>query len=580
LAAGYTAAAVMLLGKPMNIRHQILLSSIAGVITALLVVIAVTITTIEQQAEEDITALRASEMERARATLRNYVDIAYNTISHHHQQGSDASAARRAALEALEALRYDNGTGYFWVNDSAEPYPKMVMHPTAPQLNGQVLSDDRYRVTRDGNHLFQEMVTHAKRQGEGFVEYLWPKPGSETPQPKLSYVRLFGPWQWIVGTGFYIDDIDQRIAAQEQMVHERTTSFLYRTIMVAAVVLLLLALGAIWIAGGISRPIDEMAALLDDIAGGDGDLTRRLPFSGNSEVGRMGASFNRLMTKLQQIIDGVKRNTDSLAAASVELAASSEEVSVTLNDQSHQITSVATAMEQMSASTTSVSDHLSSSSRRIIAAHQHAEQGAANLAETIRLIGEIQGHTDALAKVVSNLAGSSDRIADILRVIDDIASQTNLLALNAAIEAARAGEHGRGFAVVADEVRHLAEKTTGATAEIAAIISTLGNETTTAGNSMKIAISGVEAGVAKASETDDVFREVVAAVAGISDQNQDIAHVIGEQNRTITMVNQHLQSVVSGIEQSGLAVSEVNRTATDLEQQANQLQQLVGRFNV
>jgi len=290
------------------------------------------------------------------------------------------------------------------------------------------------------------------------------------------------------------------------------------------------------------------------------------------------ASMIKMVKNLTNITQSIRVSSESVASGSIELSSASEELSVTLTEQTTSISSIASAMEEMAASSINVLENINLVIEKSSGAKTKADEGKLRLGETNNSIESIRMSTVQLAKTIDNLGNSSNQISDILSVINDIADQTNLLALNAAIEAARAGEAGRGFAVVADEVRKLAERTQSAISEVENIIKSLQTEAGAASKNMHQAETEVERGVKALESTVSVFNSIVSAIDDVVDSNNVITSSVREQNDAIENVNESVQTVSAGLEQSTSAVREITITIDDLSRQAEDMNATVEVF--
>lgn len=329
--------------------------------------------------------------------------------------------------------------------------------------------------------------------------------------------------------------------------------------------------------------ISKIRTLTDvtkNIATGEGDLTQRIPIKANDEIGELAGYFNTFIGNVGGIVRDVQTSAESVAKGTSDLASTTEELNMTFNEQAQSITGVASAMEELNATTAEIMHNCQSAMDKAQAAAEVTDEGKEKIALSVQKIGDIKQRTAELSDTIDHLSDSSNRIADIISVINDIADQTNLLALNAAIEAARAGEAGRGFAVVADEVRKLAERTQGATGEIYSLINELQSGTKSAAQNMQNAEVSVNDGVEMMSRSSEVFDTIVGSVTEIKDANTAINNSISEQMTTIDAVNSDIQTLSSSVEQSSAAISAVTGTLSGQEQEATSLNSLVNKFRV
>lgn len=311
---------------------------------------------------------------------------------------------------------------------------------------------------------------------------------------------------------------------------------------------------------------------------GDGDLTRRLDIYSKDEVGALAANVNRFIENIQNLVSGAANSVSVVASGTAQLSAAVEELSVTFNEQSKEVGGIAAAMNEMSSTAISIEDNIQDVEQAAVSAVESIAEGRTELENIVALITAIKTDSDSLALNIKTLGETSHEIGDIVNVINDIADQTNLLALNAAIEAARAGEAGRGFAVVADEVRKLAEKTQASTGEIIKIVTLFKTETEKAVKGTEKATANVEKCVIQSESTMNAFDKINNSVTDVTEKNGIITVAIAEQSEAIKHTGQSATGISTGLEQSVLAVDEIARTLNNLETTADSLRREVERF--
>ncbi len=510
--------------------------------------------------------IRGLIMEEKQQSVSNMVQGAVSIIFS-YQKEVDAGKitkedAQKRAFERIGSIRYD-GSNYLWINDINL---KMVMHPIKPEMNGKDLGEIQ---DSSGKHFFAEMVKVCKDKEKGFVEYSWSKPGNDAAVPKISYVELYKPWGWIIGTGIYTDDVNS---------HMRTIR-----IGIGIALLGILALSimlALLVSRTITRPIKAVVDTIRDIAQGEGDLTRRLPIAGNNEIGELSEWFNTFIGKLHGIISQVSGSSMQLASSAQELQLTSRQMTESIAQLSSQSTSLATAGEEMSATSGDIANNCHRAADNAGGATQKANQGAAVVGQSIAVMNSITVRVKNAATTVDALGVRSEQIGAIIGTIEDIADQTNLLALNAAIEAARAGEQGRGFAVVADEVRALAERTTRATKEISEMIKAIQKETKAAVTSMEQSVTQVEQGTSHAADSGRSLQEILDIINDVTGQISQIATAAEEQTATTREISSNVMNLNDLAQQNDHALHETAIAANDVSRQAEELKELVGQFRL
>ncbi|WP_404399196.1 methyl-accepting chemotaxis protein [Idiomarina seosinensis] len=493
------------------------------------------------------------------------LDSAHTIVSYYYeryQQGElPQQQAKDRALSLLDDIRYEGNEYLFTLNQQGE----MLQHPFNKSLIGNNLLSYE---DPEGTRLFAQMVNKSKTAERATVEYLWQK--GDKPDElvhKMSRIRVFEPWNLIIGSGQYTDDPAQ---------------LLWQEIAKLALLALLLAIPLLlvflFIIRSITRPLKHINSAMRNIAKGEGDLTHRLNSPGNDELAQLADLFNQFVSKIQQLVSRVQQSTAEEQKAAQQLASLSQQSHSKSEDLRNQTDSVATAVDELSSSATEVANHARAAAKSANTADDEAGRSAVIMREAVNNIEQLTTELNKADSQARVLQEGSDKIGNILGVIVSIAEQTNLLALNAAIEAARAGEAGRGFAVVADEVRTLATRTQHSTDEISSIVESIQNgiqDVTQIIANVERHSSTTNEGALKAEQAISQIQE---AVANISSMNVQIASATDEQSRVTREVSEN----ITGISDLSQDNQDANRQVTDVSQKLTQnsidLAQLVSRF--
>lgn len=492
---------------------------------------------LRQEGKGQIQAFREDFMARNRTHLQDQLKIVLSAISRslkEAQEMNDTSNMDERVKEAIMMeqqaemaafvgeLRYGlESEDYFWINDLG---PTMIMHPYKPELNGQDLSNI---TDPTGKKLFMEFVKVCRDKGEGFVEYLWPKYGADQPQPKLSFVRLFPEWGWIVGSGIYLDDMNAQVEARQAEIEARAARA---------------EADARALVEATKEETQQGVRNIILLIGGSTLVVIAFVLLGAFLFTRQG-----IARPIQRMIDGLTNAADQVDEASGEISAAGQSLADGASSQAASIEETSSSLEEIAAMTRQNADHAAAADRI--------------MRETRGTVTEAHESMNELTSAMQEISRSSDETSKIVKTIDDIAFQTNLLALNAAVEAARAGEAGAGFSVVANEVRNLAMRAADSAKETAERIEDTSRK--------------VHDGSALVTRTGNAFNRVAEGASKVADLVSEISAASGEQARGIDQVNRAVSEMDHIVQQNASQAEETASASEEMRAQSAQLKDII-----
>jgi methyl-accepting chemotaxis protein len=511
------------------------------------------------QLEDDLYTERKSEIQRL-------TEVAYSLILHEQQLIQSGrkteKEAKQEALELIRTLRYGEDT-YFYVVDTKH---NMLMYPANPKIEGTNVAN---MTDANGQKISQILLSKAQSStAGGFMEYEMIKPGSKEAASKLAYGRLNTQWGWVLATGEYTDDIS------EKFWHE-----FWLEIEILAFALIITGIVSTLVAKAITDPVKSLMGIITDAATNK-DLTLRSEIHSRDEFGQMGEAFNSMMASFHELILELTAATSQVASSATELSATTAQTSRGMTQQQDDTAQVASAMTEMTATVYEVAQNTQNAATASSNAANSAQTGRQVVEATISAVQTLSQRLADSAELTHTLEAESTNIANMLEVINNIAEQTNLLALNAAIEAARAGEQGRGFAVVADEVRSLSSRTAESTKQIAAVIERLQSGTKAAVKAMQTSSNEASEVVQQTLKAGDSLNEIATAVEHINAMTIQIASASEEQSLVSEEINQNVVNISSVSMDSAEGANQIAQTCEELARLSEHLKEISERFTV
>ena len=546
------------------------------------------------ESKRQVETYRATLTQDIEKQLKDQTESAVSVINYVYslqQNGTlTEEQAKKEAADRVRAMRYDNGAGYFWIDTYDGVNVVLLGRPT--EGKSRINSVDP-----NGTRFIEEMIKNGRKDGGGFTDLMFAKPGEDTPLPKRNYTVAFAPYQWVLGTGVWIDHIDAMVAQQEEEANAALWSGLMKMgAFVLVLQILFIFIGYVF-ANKIIQPIISVTDRLKVFATGDfrtasSDDAR---FDSNDEIGEMRQAMRTLQssisTMMKKVMETAQQVTDSAGQLNDSASQSAEVSNSVANSMvnvagncSEQFTEIETAngqVETLGQHMMNFVNTIQHSSEVVQVTQEKAVAEAKTVDGAVEQMKLIQTSVTQSAAVITELGEESDRIGKIVDTISSIAAQTNLLALNAAIEAARAGEHGRGFAVVADEVRKLAEQSSESAGEIAGLITSIQEKSQKAVAVMQEGVGRVEAGTKVVQDSGASFNEIAEMVRKVVEASQEMDNIVNALNENTKTIGGAIQtvavkssSVSSEAESVSAASEELTATMSEIESSSGVLAEM------
>ncbi|RTZ17237.1 methyl-accepting chemotaxis protein [Vibrio aquaticus] len=512
----------------------------------------------------NINSQRQHMRENYEHGVETMVESAVGVIGHFHDMSESGAysknEAQAKALEAIGAMRFD-GDNYVFVGDKeGVQLATGVLSLLGTNImelqdsNGKFFVKDLYRVAQNGG---------------GFVDYFWKNPDKETLDPKTSYAVMFQPWGWMIGSGMNMQ------ALQAVTYRSEVTSLGY-----AVGILVVLSVVVGFFIKTITSPLKRTLVAMKDLAKGQGDLTQRLPEEGSKELIHLSRYFNQFVASIQSIMLNIHDAGTQVSASATQLTSSVNHIDDSLNQQQNDVDMLATAMTEMLATVEEVAGRTVEANDASRLASEETQRSQSIIQENVTQANELAAKINSAGEVVQQLAADAKNVDTVLEVIRGVAEQTNLLALNAAIEAARAGEQGRGFAVVADEVRTLSQRTQESTLEIQTIVEKLQTGAENVVSAMNVGAGKADDASNMSVQAGTTLKNIHQEVLKIEEMAQHIATAAEQQTVTVGDIN---RNVVSLSDMAGSVSSESAQMASsgkELSHVSEDLMNMIGKFKL
>lgn len=507
------------------------------------------------------SSIRAEKVTRLRDLVDSVVTLAQSEVAQEKAGKQTPEQTKKNIANYLNAIRFDKDN-YFFIYDLNGV---LIWNPTRPNDSGHSLIDTK---DSSGKFFIKEFVQVVKTKGEGESVYLRPRPGQKEEVPKLSYLKSIDG-NWFVGTGIYIDDLDN-LLQQKTLV---SSGIVFIALIILGMFGTVIARSVLQLLGGEPSDVQRIMRRIRD-----GDLTSA--GIGRAPAGSVIADAEEMRGALSQLIHGIEQQAKTIGEISSNTVEQAAQMEDTAHTEQQAASSMAAAVEELTVSVNHIADNAHSTRNLTDSSAKNAKQGASEVRDVVASIQHIAETVHGADNAMKELASASEKITVVLGVIRDIAGQTNLLALNAAIEAARAGEQGRGFAVVADEVRKLAERTTDATGQINGIIESIQGRVVDASGHLHASVTEVAQGVTSVQAIGSVIGAIEQGAAEVAGLMDEMSGTLREQGAASNDMAQQVERVANMAEDLFNAIHGNRERARHLHEIALHLRESVARFRL